>query len=809
MPQRSDAAAPAGTFVPENWIEDARLRTVRALLKTTIILSALLTALGFVFANYFYGFISLAGLSVYLVLYLRLPRWGGLRVAYVFTITFNLVTLLYMARGRGIFSVNIVLIPAGMFIGALILERRHVHFLFGSLVLAVAGIGFWKIIWPGRLRVMLPAQPPEIVIVSLMLVVASILAWIIVEALREMFVERTRAEAATRQARQEVEARNESLQLISDLTHRLQRGLTIDEIAHEAIEVLQRLSRPPLVAVYLLNEEQSALELVAQEGFGSGIEAGHQLPLSGSLSGTALQKEGLLYSHDVGSDERIEPDLRGRLARAGLKSAVAIPLTAGKSFGTLNLVYSDHREFTRMELGTFEAVGQAVALGIASARHLSDLEHQAFHDALTGLPNRASFFQKFDALLATSRAQEKTAAAVVDIHRFRDVNDALGHRLSDDLIRKFAARLTAITELRGGRVFRIGGGEFALLFERLSSAEQAAKYLHEVVITMRDAVDVGGIALNVGSYGGFAIAPDDATSGEEILRRAHVALRSAKTTATPALRYSVQWDQNAPERLSLMADLARALHTDEITLHFQPIVEIASGAVVSFEALVRWEHPTMGLLLPGVFLPLAEESDLINDLTDLVVAKSMAQLHEWHSRYPQLHMSVNLSARNLLDRNCSHRLLEIIQAAEVEPLQVAFELTETAVMTDRDLALTMLSRITGTGAHLAIDDFGTGYSSLTYLRHFPVSEIKIDRSFVSDMADGGQSHAIVRSTIQLARSLGLNVVAEGIEDQRTADALGEIGCPYAQGYFFARPAPAAVIERQMLVGDTLRFVRSA
>ena len=244
----------------------------------------------------------------------------------------------------------------------------------------------------------------------------------------------------------------------------------------------------------------------------------------------------------------------------------------------------------------------------------------------------------------------------------------------------------------------------------------------------------------------------------------------------------------------------------ELDLHFQPKVALDTGAVVGFEALVRWPHPRLGLLSPADFLHIAESTDMIHTLTYWVAEKALVQLGEWRRSRPYLTMAINLSVRNLLDQNCSERLEEIFREVGADPSHVEFELTETAVMTDPEGAMATLSRITATGARLAIDDFGTGYASLTYLQRFPVSVIKIDRTFVRDMASGGPSLAIVRSTIELARSLGLTVVAEGIEDRETADTLREIGCDLAQGYYFARPGSAKEIEAYLNEHESVRVV---
>jgi EAL domain-containing protein (putative c-di-GMP-specific phosphodiesterase class I) len=271
----------------------------------------------------------------------------------------------------------------------------------------------------------------------------------------------------------------------------------------------------------------------------------------------------------------------------------------------------------------------------------------------------------------------------------------------------------------------------------------------------------------------------------------------AKETAGNVTRYARELDHSTPERLTMLGDLGAAIRDGRLALHYQPIVSLDGEEVVGYEALVRWPHPIRGLISPADFVPLAEASDLIHPLTYWVVEAALTQLRRWQVVRPGLTMAVNLSPRNLLDRNCSQRLEEIIRRVGVDPSLLELELTETAVMADAETALKVLGRITATGARLAIDDFGTGYSSLAYLKRFPLHGIKIDRSFVADLATGEQSRAIVASTVGLAHSLGLEVVAEGVENAETAASLRAMGCDLAQGYHFAVPAPAEVAGRYL------------
>jgi diguanylate cyclase (GGDEF)-like protein len=608
-----------------------------------------------------------------------------------------------------------------------------------------------------------------------------------------MLARRREAEAEVRRAKLEIEARNESLQLVNQLADRLHRTLDVDAIATEAVAALAGHGGAALAALYFLNDRGSELRLIAERGFTEEERRlAETLPVEESLTGAAVRERRILVAEDMRGDSGVRLGIASLLVSRGLVTAIAVPLLYGsEALGSINLAFRERRSFGPLDLETFQAIGRTVSLAITNARHVAGLEYQAFHDSLTALPNRWSLHRRLAALLG---AQEgRIALMLMDLRRFREINEALGHNVGDELLQSVATRLALGREGERSEVFRLGGDEFAVLLQEVDdegNAEARAQRLHDA---MREPCSVGGISVELHTSVGVAVQSDGG-DGRELLRRADVAVYRSKQTGVGVVPYSSELDRHTPERLALLADLARAIREGGLELHYQPKVSLRDGAIVGFEALVRWPHPKLGLLFPADFLPLAESTEVINPLTYWVVERALGQLRKWNEVYPELTMAINLSVRNLLDRNCSQRLEELMRNAGVDPARVEFELTETAVMTDPEAALTMLQRITSTGAHLAIDDFGTGFSSLVYLKRFPLHGIKIDRSFVVDMAKGEQSLAIVRSTVQLARSLGLSVVAEGIEDFQTASELREIGCDQAQGYFFASPAASSEID---------------
>ncbi len=604
------------------------------------------------------------------------------------------------------------------------------------------------------------------------------------------------ARRAAEESRQELEIRNEALRLLNGLAERLQQRLDIAAIGEEAVRALFRHSGSSRVGMYLLADDGSNLRLLAQRGFTpEELEAGVVVPIEGSLVGLAVREKRIVTSADLANDPRAFRGTRLALAARGVSSVISIPLVFGEqALGGLVLAFLEQREPGTLDVEIYQAIAHAVSLAITNAQHLEGLEYQAFHDSLTRLPNRDGLHRDFRSLATRSGAPAKTGLVLLDIDRFREINDALGHTVGDRLLTQIGLRLLGEAGSGPAAVYRLGGDEFAILLpgvERPEGLEEEARRSLEVLARP---LDVAGLSLEVRASAGVAMFPDDASDSHELLRCADIALHHAKRSPESVASYSRGLDRDTPERLSLLSELSRAIRDGGLVVHFQPQVDLASDGITGFEALVRWPHPRLGLLAPGAFVPLAEGSEMINPLTYYVVEDALTQLLRWHAYRSDLTMGINLSVRNLLDRNCAQRLEEIIRRVGVDPALVEFELTETAVMSDPDIALAMLGRITATGARLAIDDFGTGYFSLAYLRQFPVHGIKIDRSFVAEVSRSERSRAIVRSSIDLARSLGLRVVAEGIEDRSTADQLLEMGCGFGQGYYFAHPAPADVVD---------------
>ncbi|MGH8869641.1 MAG: putative bifunctional diguanylate cyclase/phosphodiesterase [Actinomycetes bacterium] len=432
-------------------------------------------------------------------------------------------------------------------------------------------------------------------------------------------------------------------------------------------------------------------------------------------------------------------------------------------------------------------------------RTLTDaLSHQAHHDALTTLPNRVVLLERGEAAVVRARAtRSPLSVLMLDLDGFKDVNDTLGHSWGDDLLRQVGHRLT--DRLRDADVVaRLGGDEFAVLLSTADLAE-AQRVAERLLDALAESFDVAGIALEVGGSVGIAVlGPDDEGDLDinALLRRADVAMYSAKNGRDGIVAYCAEQDEGNRLRLTLLSDLRRAVEDDQLVLHFQPTITVRTGQVVGAEALVRWVHPEQGLLMPDQFIPAAEGTTLILPLTRRVLDLALAQARRWRDAGHPLTVAVNISPRCLLDESLPTQVCAGLVEHGLPADSLRLELTESTLMTDPDRALDVLRELAAIGVGLSIDDFGTGYSSMAYLRRLPVDEIKVDQVFVAGMAsdrargsDTGDS-MIVRSTVELGHSLGLSVVAEGVEDQAVLSELALLGVDRAQGFHIARPLAA-------------------
>jgi diguanylate cyclase (GGDEF)-like protein len=433
---------------------------------------------------------------------------------------------------------------------------------------------------------------------------------------------------------------------------------------------------------------------------------------------------------------------------------------------------------------------------LKSQQRGQELQRIATTDELTGLANREVFRTRLDDRIANAKVGEETfGVMLLDLDRFKEINDTLGHHFGDEMLRDLGPRL-AETVGPDGLVARLGGDEFAVLpGENTGDPDELEAIARKLIACIQCPIDVDEMTLEVGVSIGIARFPRDGDDPHSLLRSADVAMYAAKEAHAGCKVYATALDRHSVRRLSVLSEFRRALDTDEIVVFYQPIMNMDGKRVHGAEALVRWQHPELGLLPPSDFMPLVEQTGLIGPLTRHVLERAVAQCAAWRQAGEDLTVSVNLSVRNLLDPELPSQIDDFLSIYRLTPSALQLEITESMLMSDPDRSLVTLTRLSQLGVGLSVDDYGTGYSSLANLRRLPIDELKIDRSFVSPMLSDESDLIIVRSTINLGHDLGLKVVAEGVEDEATLHRLERLGCDLAQGYHFAKPLPAAAFNK--------------
>jgi diguanylate cyclase (GGDEF)-like protein len=491
--------------------------------------------------------------------------------------------------------------------------------------------------------------------------------------------------------------------------------------------------------------------------------------------------------------------LREALLERGITDAMIAPLRAGAGVvGTLLVAnrLGDVGAFGAQDLTLLQTLAGQADIALARGQLVDDLhraaaerEYQALHDPLTGLPNRTLFTDRVRQATSTIGSDGRLAVLLVDLDRFKEINDTLGHASGDLVLREVGVRLRAGLP-DSHTVARLGGDEFAVLVPSLPDLDAAVEVGRPLRTTLGRPLPVEQLELEMPGSIGIALGPDHGSDPELLLQRADVAMYQAKGGHTGIEVYAPERDKYSPRRLALVGALRTAIEQRALTLLYQPKVELASGRVVGAEALVRWNHPEHGQIPPDEFIPIAESTALIQPLGHFVLETALDQARRWHQTGISLGLAVNLSVRNLLEPTLVERVAGLVAWAGVAPGTLTLEITESGVMTDPEAAIAMLWGLRRVGVRLSVDDFGTGYSSLAYLKRLPVDEVKLDKSFVLNMTGDVDDAAIVRSTIELAHNLGLQLVAEGVEDRETLELLATLGCDLAQGYHLARPMPA-------------------
>jgi diguanylate cyclase (GGDEF)-like protein len=592
------------------------------------------------------------------------------------------------------------------------------------------------------------------------------------------------------------------LETLYSFTRAVNWSLQETPVIETVLSETRELMRAEIAVVTLIPKEPGMAAVrttLGPEGPIQTTEIFTTTALDEACSAVARSGKGSLIPRPVKDDA-----LREAMHAQGLKDAAIAPLRSENGIvGTIMVAnrLSDVGTFETEDLRMLETVTNHASVTLENRRlvdqlreEASEKEHQSLHDNLTGLPNRVLFKLRVEkAISALHGRSDALAVMMLDVDDFKEVNDTLGHHHGDLLLQEIGHRLSEVLRPED-TVARLGGDEFAVLLPSLADPTVVSKVARRISHAFERNYQLNDVTLEVRASIGIALYPEHGTDVETLLKRADVAMYTAKEQKNGVEIYASERDQSNPRRLALMPELRQAIQNDELEVYYQPQARIHDRGVVGVEALLRWQHPEHGFVPPDEFIPMAEHTGLIRPLTLYVLRKSMLQCKEWHRRGFDLRLAVNLSVRSLLDLAFPLDVARLLKETGFDPAYLTLEITETSIMADTGRMLAELKRLDALGVMLSIDDFGTGYSSLSYLSRLPVGEVKIDRSFVMHMRDDDNDAVIVQSVIDLARNLDLQVVAEGIEDAETWRLLATMGCDIAQGYHLGRPMPGARLE---------------
>lgn len=512
--------------------------------------------------------------------------------------------------------------------------------------------------------------------------------------------------------------------------------------------------------------------------------------------GVAIRSGQPCIGRDILTDPAM-PAEHTETRRFGYASISAFPLCIdGRVVGALSMGAAEPDAFDAQEVALLGELAEDLAYGIANlrtrAKHReaeATIRRMAFYDALTGLPNRDLLRDRLRAALDVAhREHQPLALLVLGLFHLHEINDTLGYASGDQVLQEIGRRLAGEMNEDERAVARVGEGDFAMLLPG-ADADHARQSGERLARLLQESVEVAGLRLDASAAIGIALYPGHGADPDILLRRARVAMAEARRSGQTLMLYSARLDEAYSGRIALLADLRHAIEHNGLELYCQPKVQVASRRLCGAEALVRWSHPTLGMIPPAEFVTLAEYSGLITPLTQWVLEAAFRHRHAWHDAGLELQLAVNLSAHDLLDPQLLKRIEDLVETWGATPDWIQFELTESAFMRDPERALKTLSGLKALGASLAVDDFGIGHSSLSYLQRLPVDSIKIDQSFVAPLLQRRSSTAIVHSVVALGHDLGLEVVAEGVESQAVWDRITELGCDVIQGYFIGKPMP--------------------
>lgn len=585
-------------------------------------------------------------------------------------------------------------------------------------------------------------------------------------------------------------------------------GLHILDTPPEAVfdnlaQTAAKLTGVPMALVSLVDADRQWFKARV------GIEA-QESSRALSFCAHAIQGKELMEVEDAALDSRFSdhPLVAGK---PGIRFYAGMPLTlpGGESVGTLCVIDTVPRQLDAGQRDALAVLAHSVITEMELRRQVGELEaevhrrieaemrimHLATRDPLTGLPNRAALMDRLAlALRGAVREQNELGVMFMDLDRFKLINDTLGHDIGDALLQRVAERLVRVLR-DSDTVARLGGDEFAFILPLKNGPEDARRVADKLIKAVQMPVHLNGRTVQVGCSIGMALHPLHGSTEESLLRHADLAMYQAKTQGgNRYCEYAEHMDANAVERMTLESELRQAIDAGELELYYQPQVALRDGGLIGLEALVRWNHPRLGLLAPDRFIPLAEESGLIWPLGLYVLDRALAQLADWRARgFTLPRIAVNVSPAQLRE-TLLDSVIDALRVHDVPPRLLELELTESAITSDGPAVLELLHRLRDLGLGIAIDDFGVGYSSLALLRRLPIDTLKIDRSFVAEVASNPQDVAIVEAILTMARSMSLRTIAEGVEVEPQHVALRVLGCEYAQGFHYDKPMPVAQAE---------------
>ena len=563
---------------------------------------------------------------------------------------------------------------------------------------------------------------------------------------------------------------------------------------------------------YMHHDEAKTIETVARYGDNGGFIESLRMTWADSERGRgsvgmAIREEKHNIIRSMANDPRFAP-WREEAVQRRYGSIISLPLRVDNDvIGTFTLIAEQEDAFDEAEVALLDEMAADLSFGIQIARaavqqkeHRRIAEYALTHDNFTGLPNRVSFLRDLTARIEAARQEhEPLAILVIHMPRLQELFDGFGYHLSLSAVRQIAERLTAISDF-APHLARLSPNEFGVALLH-TSPEITLRHARAALKVFQDPVLVGEAEIDMAAFIGISYFPGHGEDADALVRRAAIAARGGARRDAGIFIYEGATERENPERLAIAAELRTAINRRELELHYQPKIDLRSGAVSGAEALIRWNHPKRGFLPPAKFVPLAEDTGLIRTMTEMVIAIAIRQQHAWLKDGVALPVAVNLSANNLYDPRFLDTFQALLETWGVQASLIEIELTESALVDDPETARRVLDRLRQLGCKIYIDDFGTGYSSLNYLVTLPVHALKIDRSFVHQMSRSREAHSVVASIISMAHNLGLRVVAEGVETVEDLEMLKQLGCDEAQGYYFAKPQPAEQYDNGFLRGS--------